>query len=151
MTQEFSRYVRSLVRGDTVTNDEVGARLDATGWDGFARYQTALFFLVVGRRFGRTVDDSKIIRFVADLRADLGPGGPEIDAAAAEALIRATIDEALDYDIPPAMIGTIQATTIYKVLTDDPLPNAELDVVLSTAEAIVGSVEAGPEPPAADA
>jgi hypothetical protein len=70
---------------------------------------------------------------VAELRADLSRGGPAIDAEAAETLIGSIIDPAVDYMIDQNMIGRIQAATVYKVLADADLTDAELAAVLAEA------------------
>jgi hypothetical protein len=130
---EFVDYVRTMVRGDHATNDRIEATLDEQGWDGFPRFMSALFFLAVDRRFGAGTRPAEIIKFVADLRADVSDGGPEIDAAAAEALIGSAIDPAVDYQIPQQMIGTIQAAAVFKVLTEDAATDDELDAFLVEA------------------
>ncbi|MGI5214180.1 hypothetical protein [Plantactinospora sp. CA-290183] len=70
---------------------------------------------------------------MAELRADLANGGPEINAESAEALINANIDPDVEYDIEPGMIGKIQAATVYKVLTDEGITDVDLEAFLSEA------------------
>lgn len=130
---ELPEYIRTLVRGDREANDRIEAQLDADGWEGFARFLAALFFLAVDRRFGEDAAPSDVIKFVAELRADLSRGGPAIDAEAAETLIGSIIDPAVDYTIDQGMIGRIQAATVYKVLADADLTDAELAAVLAEA------------------
>jgi hypothetical protein len=130
---DLPEYVRTMVRGDYAASVAVEARLDAAGWDGFARFLAALFFLAVDRRFGAAANRAEVIMFVAELRASLSEGGPVIDAEAAEAFILATIDPSADYSASQEMIGRIQAATIQKVLTEDDLTDAELDALLAEA------------------
>jgi hypothetical protein len=122
-----------MVRGDHAANDRVEANLDEQGWDGFPRLMSALFFMAVDRRFGAGAAPAEIIKFVAELRADVSDGGPEIDAAAAETLIQSVVDPTVDYDIPQRMIGTIQAAAVFKVLTEDNLADEALDAFLAEA------------------
>ncbi|MFY1690813.1 hypothetical protein [Plantactinospora sp. WMMB782] len=130
---ELPAYIRALVRGDNEAHDRIQAQLDSEGWDGFPRFLASLCFLAVDRRFGDDATSADVIKFVADLRAGLADGGPEINAEDAEALIRANIDPEADYDIAPSMIGKIQAAVVYKVLTDEHITDEDLDAVLIEA------------------
>jgi hypothetical protein len=131
---DFVEYVRTMVRGDHEANDQIEARLDEQGWDGFPRFMSALFFLAIDRRFGSKIDKAKVITFVAEMRADVANDGPEIDGQAAETLIESIIDASVEYSIPQSMIGTIQAAAVYKVLTEDRLSDTALDAFLAEAE-----------------
>ncbi|WP_326561274.1 hypothetical protein [Micromonospora sp. NBC_01796] len=130
---ELPEYIRTLVRGDHDANDRIEAKLDAEGWGGFPRFLAALFFITVDRRFGESSTPADVIKFVAELRADLSQGGPDIDAEAAEALITSIIDPSVDYTIDQSMIGRIQAATVYRVLTQEDLTDTDLDAVLAEA------------------
>lgn len=132
---ELLEYVRALVRGDTETYDRLQAQLENEGWPGFPRFLAALFFIAVDRRFGTNVDLPQIIRFVAEMRADVSDGGPPIDPVGAENLIRSIIDPTVDYDLDPDAIGTIQATAIYKILSEDCV-DEELESVLAEASVL---------------
>ena len=136
MKREFRDYIRTFLRRQNAANDQIEAKLDAEGWDGFAKFQAALFFLAVEHRFGNKIVHADIIKFVADMRAEVGPDGPKIDAEAAETLIKSIIDDSIDYDIAPRMIGTVQATTIYKVFSEAGLSDEDLDAVFDEAEAL---------------
>ncbi|MGI5214642.1 hypothetical protein ACQEUR_17100, partial [Plantactinospora sp. CA-290183] len=68
---ELPAYVRALVRGDHQAHDQLQAQLDAEGWEGFPRFLSSLFFLAVDRRFGENATPAEVIKFVAELRADL--------------------------------------------------------------------------------
>ncbi|MGW0435259.1 hypothetical protein ACWDV4_22310 [Micromonospora sp. NPDC003197] len=124
-------YIRTLVRGENEANERVQAQLDSEGWDGFPKFLATVFFLAVDRRFGEEATRAEVIRFVAELRADLSHGGPELSAEAAESLIAATIDPALDYDIEPNMIGRIQASTVYKILSEENMTDEDLNALLA--------------------
>lgn len=130
---DLVEYVRTLVRGDTAAHDRIETRLDAAGWEGLPRFMNALFFVMVSHRFKPTDNDAEVIRFVADLRADLSDGGPELDTEGAETLIKSIIDPSIDYTIEQEMIGRIQAATIHKILTEADLTDSELDAFLSEA------------------
>lgn len=130
---ELKEYIRTLVRGENDANDQVEVLLDEDGWDGFPRFLAALFFLAVERRFDDHPEPAEVIKFVAELRADLSRGGPDIDAAAAETLIISILDPSIDYTIQQEMIGKIQAATVYKVLADENPSDADLDAFLNEA------------------
>ncbi|MFY1635845.1 hypothetical protein ACN27F_21640 [Solwaraspora sp. WMMB335] len=126
-------YIRTLVRNQHDLNDEIEARLDRDGWDGFPRFLAALFFIAVDRRFGESALPAEIIRFVAALREDLSHGGPDIDPVGAEALIKSALDPAADYNLSQEVIGKIQVAASYKILSEGDLSDAELDEVLAEA------------------
>ncbi|MGX7675575.1 hypothetical protein [Plantactinospora sp. DSM 117369] len=130
---ELPEYIRTLVRRDRAANDRIEAQLDASGWSGFPRFLAALFFLAVDRRFGETSSHADVIKFVAELRADLTNGGPGINAEAAETLISSILDPSVDYNIEQEMIGKIQAATVYKVLTEEHISDSDLDAFLTEA------------------
>ncbi|MEU3454028.1 hypothetical protein ABZ671_10540 [Micromonospora sp. NPDC006766] len=132
---DLLEYARTMIRGDYDANDAVEARLDADadGWDGFPRFLAAMFFLAVDRRFGVGAGRPEVIKFVADLRAGLGEGGPDIQPDAAEQLILSIIDPSIDYEISQAMIGRVQAATVQKIFTEGDLSDAELDALLAEA------------------
>jgi hypothetical protein len=138
---EFVDYLRTMIRGDHTANDRVEAVLDEQGWDGFPRFMSALFFLAVDRRFGSVAQTPEIIKFVADLRVDVAEGGPEIDAKAAETLIRAAIQSSVNSNIPHFMIGTIQAATVYKILTEENLSDERLDAFFAEGVRLVSREE----------
>ncbi|MFV2021514.1 hypothetical protein [Micromonospora sp. LOL_023] len=114
-------------------NDEIEARLDRDGWDGFPRFLASLFFIAVDSRFSDATPSGEIIRFVASLREDLSHGGPDIDPIGAEALIRSVLSPAIDYDLTPEMVTKIQAATMYKIFSEGDLSDAELDEILAEA------------------
>lgn len=137
MKPEFGEYIRTLIRGDNAENDRIEAQLDQEGWDDFAKFQAALFFLAVDRRFQGKVDEPRIIQFVSSIRQDLAAtGGPQIDQQAAETLIKAAIDESVDYNLDQHTIGKIQGATIYKVLTEAELSDEDLKSILAEAASI---------------
>jgi hypothetical protein len=133
MRPELTEYFRTLLRGDHEANDRIEAKLHASGWEGFPRLLAALFFLAVDRRFGRNAEAAELIKFVAELRADLSHGGPEIDPTSAELLIRSILDPSVDYTIGQEMIGKTQAATVYKVFTEESLTEDALDALLAEA------------------
>ncbi|WJK32725.1 hypothetical protein [Solwaraspora sp. WMMA2065] len=130
---DLPMYIRTLVRGENDLNDEIEARLDRDGWDGFPRFLASLFFIAVDRRFSEDAPAGEIIRFVAALREDLSHGGPDVDPTGAEALIRSVLDPAVDYDLTPEMVTKIQAATMYKIFSEGDLSDAELDEILAEA------------------
>lgn len=135
---ELPAYFRTLVRGDHAANEQIEAKLDAEGWDGFPRFLAALFFVSVDRRFGEDATRADVIKFVADMRAGLVDDGPEVNPEAAETLIFSIIGPSMDYDIEQQMIGRIQAATVHKVLAEGDLTDQELDAVLAEAVELAG-------------
>ncbi|TDC01464.1 hypothetical protein E1091_02825 [Micromonospora fluostatini] len=133
-------YIRTMVKGDHAANDQVEARLDQLGWEGFPTLLGAVFYYAVNRRFDDRTAPGEIIRFVADMRATVPPGVPEIDPAAAEALIRAALDPDVETDVEPQMGGRIQGLAIIRILGGGDVSDAELDALLVDAAALASRV-----------
>jgi hypothetical protein len=141
-SNEFAQYLRTLVRGQTAENDRIEARLDAAGWVGYPQFLAVAFFLAVERRFQRPADPGEIIRFVADIRASLADGGPDIDPDTAERMIRSVLDERVRFDMSALnaeMVGRIQSAVVYAVLTEADLADPDLDQFLAEAERLASS------------
>ncbi|WP_233558733.1 hypothetical protein [Micromonospora radicis] len=137
---EMVDYIRTMVRGDHEANDRIEARLDEIGWDGFPTLLGAVFYFAVNRRFDERTSPGEIMRFVADIRAAAPPGTPEIDANAAETLIRAAVDPDVETAIDPQMAGRIQGLVILSILGDGSVGDEELDELLTEAAALASRV-----------
>lgn len=136
---DLIEFVRTLVKGDFVTNDRYEHKLDAEGWDGWPQFLSALFFLAVDRRFHGRYDEAEVIRFVAELRAKTGEGGPSIDPSEAELLIKAVLEPSVEFDIAPQAMGEIETLVVYTILTEENLSDDDLDAVLREAQSIADS------------
>ncbi|WP_189043278.1 hypothetical protein [Micromonospora sonchi] len=133
-------YIRTMIRGDHEANDRIEARLDEIGWDGFPALLGAVFYFAVNRRFDERTSPGEIMRFVADMRARTPPGTPEIDANAAETLIRAAVDPDVETAIDPQMAGRIQGLVILNILGGGAVGDDELDETLAEAAALASRV-----------
>ncbi len=130
---ELIEYIRSLVRGDREANDRAEEVLNAEGWDEFPRFINTLFFIAVERRFTAESDPAEIIALVASIRADFSRGGPALDPLAAENLVKAVFDPAIEWTDDLEMVGQIQAAVVYKILSTENLTDDELSDVLAEA------------------
>ncbi|MFF0719428.1 hypothetical protein [Micromonospora sp. NPDC003816] len=137
---EMVDYIRTMIRGDHEANDRVEARLDEIGWDGFPTLLGAVFYFAVNRRFDEQTSTGEIVRFVADMRAGTPPGTPEIDANAAETLIRAAVNPDVETAIDPQMAGRIQGLVILRILGDGAIGDDDLDELLAEAAALASRV-----------
>ncbi|WP_341719460.1 hypothetical protein QQG74_06885 [Micromonospora sp. FIMYZ51] len=133
---EMVDYIRTMVRGDHEANDRIEARLDEIGWDGFPTLLGAVFYFAVNRRFDERTSAGEIMRFVADMRAAAPAGTPEIDANAAETLIRAAVDPDVETAIAPQMAGRIQGLVILEILGNGAVGDDELNELLAEAAAL---------------
>jgi hypothetical protein len=129
---EMVEYIRTMVRGDHEANDRIEARLDEIGWDGF--------YFAVNQRFNERTSQGEIMRFVADMRAAAPAGTPEIDANAAETLIRAAVDPDVETAIDPQMAGRIQGLVILNILGNGAVDDDELNELLADAAALASRV-----------
>lgn len=135
MTQgDQAAYIRTLVEGDFAANDDIEARLDAAGWDGWTVFLANCFFSAVDRHFKRPLDRSEVIRFVADLRDWAGSGEPDIDPVLAERLISSVLDDTVDIDgrtIDPEASGMIQLAVVHRILAVSAMSSSEIDAFLA--------------------
>ncbi|MFY1700724.1 hypothetical protein ACN28G_03075 [Micromonospora sp. WMMA1923] len=125
-------YIRTMVKGEHAANDEIEARLDSEGWDGFGTFLGAVFYFAVNRRFPTGASRDEVIRFVGEMRST-SIGGPETDAASAEKLVSAALNPSLDTDIEPMSAGRIQGLTILHTLGGGAVTDEDLDALLGEA------------------
>ncbi|MFY1574860.1 hypothetical protein ACN26Z_08220 [Verrucosispora sp. WMMD703] len=137
---EMVEYIRTMIRGDHEANDRIEARLDEIGWDGFPALLGAVFYFAVNQRFNERTPPGEIMRFVADMRAAAPAGTPEIDANAAETLIRAAVDPDVETAIDPQMAGRIQGLVILNILGNGAVNDDELNELLTDAAALASRV-----------
>ncbi|MEQ4300106.1 hypothetical protein ABNF97_01725 [Plantactinospora sp. B6F1] len=133
ISPEMVEYIRTMVKGDHAANDRIEAKLDAQGWDDFPTLLGAVFYFAVNRRFGASTTAADVMVFVAEMRAAAPAGSPEIDANAAESLVRAALDPSLDLDIDPQMAGRIQGLAILHILSSPHTTDEDLDDLLANA------------------
>ncbi|MEV4497091.1 hypothetical protein AB0J84_15490 [Micromonospora arborensis] len=132
-------YIRTMVRGEHAANDEIEARLDNAGWDGFSTLLGAVFYFAVNRRFPGGASQDEIIRFVSEMRSTT-IGGPETDANSVEKLVSAALDPSLDTDIEPGLAGRIQGLTILHTLGGGGASDDELDAILREAATLADNL-----------
>jgi hypothetical protein len=132
---DIVEYVRTFIRDEYTENDRIEERLAQTGLgEDFASFLSAVFFFAVDRRFDGTNDRAAIIRFVADLRAQDGPGGLDVEAPAAEAVIAAVFDPTTELNVTADSLAAIQVHVIHKAISDLQLTDDELNELLREAE-----------------
>ncbi|MEO3926028.1 hypothetical protein ABGB07_19475 [Micromonosporaceae bacterium B7E4] len=136
-------FARTLIRKDFEANDRYEEKLDAEGWDGWPPFLSALFFLAVERRFQGRYDEAKVIRFVADLRAETVDDASPIDTPSAESLIRAVFDESVQLNVAPEAMGRIQTLATYKILANEDLTDEDIDNLLAEAKEIAEEQASG--------
>ncbi|MET8256926.1 hypothetical protein [Micromonospora sp. NPDC005205] len=137
---EMVDYIRTMIRGDHEANDRIEARLDELGWDNFPTLLGAVFYFAVNRRFDERTTPGEIMRFVAEMRASTPAGTPEIDANAAERLIRAAMDPDMETNIDPQMAGRVQGLVILQILGDGATSDEDLDALLVEAADLASRV-----------
>jgi uncharacterized protein with PIN domain len=134
ISDDVVQYVRALVREDFEAHAHYEEALERDGWDGMSQFLAAAFVLAVERRFGAgNPDPGAVIRFVADLRADLATTGTEIEPRAAEKVIRAALDGRSGFDYDQETVATVETVAIYKILSDQEPGEEALDAFLAEA------------------
>ncbi|MER7168351.1 hypothetical protein ABT336_20080 [Micromonospora sp. NPDC000207] len=139
ITPDQIAYILTMVEGDHAANDEVEARLDRDGWDGFDVLLGAVFYSAVNRSFPRGANAGEIIRFVADMRSTM-TGGPETDPGSAERLVSAALDPRLRTDVEPTSTGRIQGLTILYALGEGAVSSDELNAILTEAATLADRI-----------
>lgn len=127
-------FIRTLVRGDFEANNRYEQRLNEQSWIGFPRFLSTVFFLAVERRFSGPSEEGNIIKFVADLRASGTGEAASLFPQAVETLIRAVLDPSVKVNLDQTTMTQIQTLVVHKILTDEVLPDDELDALLGRAE-----------------
>jgi hypothetical protein len=134
-TNDFARLLRHLVRGEFAEHRRLTAALDERdGWDGYAEFLGAAFFLAVERRFQPGQEVAAIIRFVAEARAQFDETGSDIDPVAGETLVRAVLGDADASTIDSRTVGKVETVLLHKLLTDEALTDEQLDAFLDHAQ-----------------
>ncbi|MEO3923776.1 hypothetical protein ABGB07_07935 [Micromonosporaceae bacterium B7E4] len=136
---ELIEYIRTFVRDDVEVNDRLEEQLDRDGWENYALFLNAVFFLAIDLYFDGRRDDGAAIQFVADMRAQTDVGGGEIDPIVAEKMILSVFDPDIALDTSPAMVGRIQTHAIYKALTEKEISDKDLDTLLQEAAQVASS------------
>lgn len=130
----FAEYVWTLVHGDHVGTQRIEGELDRTGWDGYPRFLEAAFLLALDARFSRPPNRAEIIRFVANMRAELGDDAPPVDQHFAEYLLRCALSNKLiDQAGDAEMIGRIESLVLYEILCEAGWSDEQLEAFLSEA------------------
>ncbi|MBF9130203.1 hypothetical protein I0C86_14740 [Plantactinospora sp. S1510] len=132
-------YIRTFVRDDYTTNDQIEAQLNEDGWDGFAPFLSAIFFYAIDLHFDGKRDDRAIRQFVAEMRSDNADVANQIDASQAENAIFAVLDSSVDLEVSPEMLGRVQTFAVHKALVEANLSDAELDSLLNRAKHLAES------------
>jgi len=133
-------YLRTMLRGDYAENDRLETKLDAEGWGDFMTLLGAVFYFAVNRRLNEQASENQIVQFVAEMRSVAPVDAQEIDANAAERLVKAALDPNVDVDIDPEMGATIQGLAIMYVLGEGRASEQEIDALLAEAVEVASRV-----------
>ncbi|MFV2020531.1 hypothetical protein [Micromonospora sp. LOL_023] len=126
-------YFRTMLRGDYVENDRLEAQLNTKGWGDFSTLLGIVFYYAVNHRLSERASEADIVQFVAELRTAAPVDPREIDANAAERLVKAALDPDVESDFDPEMAGKIQSLTIMHVLGEGRASGDEIDAILVSA------------------
>mgnify|MGYP006179790755 CR=1 FL=1 len=130
---DLVEYFRTMLKGNYVENDRLEAKLDTEGWGEFATLLGIVFFLAVNRRLNERASEAEIVQFVAEMRSAAPMDAEELDANAAERLVKAALDPDIETDIDPEMAGAIQGVAIMHVLGEGKVSDHEIDALLREA------------------
>jgi len=128
ISDEQAAALRTMLAGDFDEHNRISAHLDRTdGWGEYPALIQAAFFEAADRRFGKGYTDAEIIQFVADARARFDQTGRDIDARAAERLLRATQGVGSVDDLDDKTVVGTETLLLGALITVENLDDATLD------------------------
>ncbi|WJK33934.1 hypothetical protein [Solwaraspora sp. WMMA2065] len=130
---DLVEYFRTMLKGDYAENDRLEVQLNIKGWGDFSTLMGIVFYYAVNHRLPVDASEADIVQFVAELRAAAPVDPREIDANAAERLVKAALDPDVESDFDPEMAGKIQSLTIMHVLGEGRASGDEIDAILASA------------------
>ncbi|MFV2106319.1 MULTISPECIES: hypothetical protein [unclassified Micromonospora] len=130
---DLVEYFRTMLKGDYAENDRLEVQLNTKGWGDFSTLMGIVFYYAVNHRLPVDASEADIVQFVAELRAAAPVDPREIDANAAERLVKAALDPDVESDFDPEMAGKIQSLTIMHVLGEGRASGDEIDAILASA------------------
>ena len=134
VTDEQVAVLRAMLTADTNEYDRLTEHLDRTdGWGDYTVLIAAAFFEAVDRRFGKGYTGAEIVQFVADARARFDQTGQDLDAVAAERLVRSALEDESVQDLDDETVVQIQVVFLAALVTGEQLDDAGLDEFLAEA------------------
>jgi hypothetical protein len=144
-------FLRAMVREDDDATARYKARVDTKPWAESSDVLGAAFYVAAQRRF-RTGEVPEIVRWVAEVRAQLSDDNvDEIDPKAAEWLLRSVVrnELVLMKRLDAETTAALEMMLTVKLLGDERLSDEQLDRVLTEAEAVAASWRAESGQPSA--
>src|SRR5689334_10098109 len=128
VTQEQVATLRAHLAGDFDEYNRLWAKLDRKSADsGYITLIAAAFFEAVDRRFAKSATNSDIIEFVGSVRSRFDETGKDVDANAAETLIRAALGNDSGAELDDDTVVSTQITVLTALILDEHLDDAGLD------------------------
>lgn len=134
VTQEQVATLRAHLAGDFDEYNRLWAKLDRKSADsGYITLIAAAFFEAVDRRFAKSATNSDIIEFVGSVRSRFDETGKDVDANAAETLIRAALGNDSGAELDDDTVVSTQITVLTALILDEHLDDAGLDQFMRDA------------------
>lgn len=134
VTQEQVATLRAHLAGDFDEYNRLWAKLDRKSADsGYITLIAAAFFEAVDRRFAKSSTNSDIIEFVGSVRSRFDETGNDVDANAAETLIRAALGNDSGAELDDDTVVSTQITVLTALILDEHLDDAGLDQFMRDA------------------
>ena|SRR5215831_6533763 len=134
--------LRALLKDDIEQHKLLYAQLDrSAGKTGYMALVAGAFCEAVERRFSKD-DRAEVIRFVGDVRARSERLAREIDAQAAERIVRAVFGDGSIADLDGGTIAGTELLLLGAIVADEQLDDARLDAFLASARKLADQLMA---------
>lgn len=135
VTSEQVEALRAYLAGNPEEAERLHAHLAQGG--GVAAYGALVYaaFVTAVRRKFSTWTVAQVVRYVANVRADLSKDGVDIDPRAAEILMRRALGESVDGDLDEEVRSRAQIFLLTSLVADEQLDDAGIDEFLAQARA----------------
>ncbi len=134
VTSDQVATLRAYLSGDFGDYEERRGQIDRSpDRAGYMALVSAAFCEAAERRFSAQDPAERVIEFVADVRTRFDRDGSQIDARAAERMIRAVYTDEQIGDLDSATRGRTQIILLAALVIDEQLDAAGLDAFLADA------------------
>lgn len=138
----YREQVKALATGNTQAASSMNEALPAEDRAGFNQFVSAVFAVLMERRFKDNLSRDSLAAFAVELCRNYENTGVQLKVLTVEGILRGSAGEThlLEGLAAEDIIGT-QVLSIAKIAAEDPAVSADIDQFLDDAEALVSEWE----------
>lgn len=138
----YREQVKALATGNTQAASSMNEALPAEDRAGFNQFVSAVFAVLMERRFKDNLSRDSLAAFAVELCRNYENTGVQLKVLTVEGILRGSAGEThlLEGLAAEDIIGT-QVLSIAKIAAEDPAVSADIDQFLDDAEALVAEWE----------